>query len=235
MDIERNPYLKGKTIHSQSREIIANVYRVCDEEARNNAFKLPLKRKIDRVSLYTGVSQDSVRKIHREDEERRKEHPDQMLSSPGKNRPRPSIKDKFDDADFGIIRRTIQNFYLEQKIVPTTKKILNKLREVMDFPYSRETLRRLLKANGFYFRKCQNKRKILMEKPSILHWRYKYIRSMRKYREEGRHIIYIDETWVDNDLTFQKCWQSHDVFGIISNIRANGKLLIFLILVYLSI
>lgn len=225
MDIPKNSYLMGKTIHAQSREIIANVYNVCDEEARNNAFKLPLKRKMDRVSLYTGVSQSLVRKIHKEDEKRRIEQPGQMLSSPGRKRSRLSIKDKFDFGDFAIIRRTIQDFYLEQKIVPTTTKLLIKLREIMDFPYSRESLRKLLKANGFYFRKCQNKRKILMEKPTVLHWRYKYIRNIRKYREDGHHIIYIDETWVDNDLTFHKCWQSADVFGIISNIRASGKYL----------
>ncbi|XP_050301482.1 uncharacterized protein LOC126739728 [Anthonomus grandis grandis] len=60
----------------------------------------------------------------------------------------------------------------------------------------------------------------------ILHWRYKYINAIQKYRNEGRNIVYIDETWVDNDLTFQKCWQSTDVFGITSNIRASGRLVI---------
>lgn len=66
-------------------------------------------------------------------------------------------------------------------------------------------------------KKCQ------MERPTILHWRYKYIKSIRKYRKEGCNIIYIDETWLDNDLTFRKCWQSNDVFGIVNNIRASGK------------
>nr|CAH7725743.1 unnamed protein product [Callosobruchus chinensis] len=65
----------------------------------------------------------------------------------------------------------------------------------MEFSYSTESLKLLLKANGFYWRKCQNKRKILMEKPNILHWRYKYLRSIKRYREEGRNIIYLDETW----------------------------------------
>jgi len=172
-----------------------------------------------------------VKRIKNEDEIRRKENPEKLLSSPGKSRPRPSIKDKIDEADFSIIRRTIQKFYLELKVVPTLGKLLRKLQEDMDFPYSKYTLRRLLKANGFFFRKCGNKRKILMERPNILHWRYKYLREIKKYREEGRNIVYLDETWADNDLTFKKCWQSNDLFGIISNISSTGKF--FVICTYL--
>lgn len=61
-----NEYTHGKTLHSQTREVIANVYRVCDEESQSNAFKLPLKRKLERFALYTGVSVGAVQKIHKE-------------------------------------------------------------------------------------------------------------------------------------------------------------------------
>lgn len=65
-------FIRGKTLHSQSREIIANVYNVCDEESKNNSFNLPLKRKLERVSMYTGASIGVIKKIHKEDEERKK-------------------------------------------------------------------------------------------------------------------------------------------------------------------
>lgn len=218
-----NKYIYGKTLRSQTREVIANVYSVCEEEANNDAVKIPLKRKLDRVALYTGASKSSIRRIHDEDEERNRLHRDNLLSSPGKKRPRPTVVQKVDDFDFGIIRRTIEKFYLVFKVVPTTRKLLKELKKEINFPYGRESLRQLLKANGFYWRKCQNKRKILMERPNILHWRYKYIKAIKKYRGEGRNIIYIDETWVDNDLTFKKCWQSDSVFGVVSNISSTGK------------
>jgi hypothetical protein len=32
-------------------------------------------------------------------------------------------------------------------------------------------------------------------------------------RSEGRQIFYLDERWVDSNLTFKKCWQSEDVKG----------------------
>lgn len=213
---------RGKTLHHEAREVIANVIKICDEEAANKAFKLPITSKTERAALYTGVGRSTIVRIRKENEERMRNDPQKPLSSPGKKRPRPSIIDKVDNFDFSIIRRTIEEFYLELKVVPTTDKLLTKLREKIDFPYGRDSLRLLLKANGFHWRKSQNKRKILMEKPNILHWRYKYIRDIRKFRAENKNIIYLDETWVDNDLTFKKCWQSESVFGVVSNISSTG-------------
>ena len=112
-----NPYTRGKTLHSQTREVISNVYNVCGEESKQNCFKLPLKRKLERVAMYTGVSISAVRKIHNEDEERKENNPDQLLSSPGKKRTRLSAVENMDNFDFGIVRRTIENFYLELKSV----------------------------------------------------------------------------------------------------------------------
>lgn len=86
MEPTKNPYIRGKTLHSQTREVIANVYNVCDEESINNNFKLPLKRKLERVAMYTGVSVTVVKKIHKEDVERKENIPEKLLSSPGKKK-----------------------------------------------------------------------------------------------------------------------------------------------------
>jgi len=51
-----NIYTQGKALHSQTREVIANIYRVCDEEGTNNFCQVPLKRKLERAALYAGVS-----------------------------------------------------------------------------------------------------------------------------------------------------------------------------------
>lgn len=215
--------LKGKVLHSQAREVVANVIRVCDEEAINNAFKVPLKNKTERAMLYTGVGRSTIGKIRKEDQDRRQQNLTTPLSSPGKKRNRTSVVEKVDDVDFRIIRGIIEKFYVEYKIVPTVRKLLSKIREEMNFPYGRESLRKLIKSHGFYWRRSQNRRKILVEKPSILHLRYKYSRAIRQYRSEGRNIVYIDETWADTDLTFKKCWQSEDVFGVVENIGSSGK------------
>lgn len=42
----------------------------------------------------------------------------------------------------------------------------------------------------------------------------------------GKKTIYIDETWLDNDITVNKCWQNEQVFGVTSNMRSSGRLIV---------
>ncbi|XP_025191753.1 uncharacterized protein LOC112592004 [Melanaphis sacchari] len=56
------------------------------------------------------------------------------------------------------------------------------------------TLWRLLKSMGFQFSK-RGRNSALIENDDIRAWRRRYIRDIRKYREEGRPIYYLDETW----------------------------------------
>ncbi|KAJ8317682.1 hypothetical protein KUTeg_005586, partial [Tegillarca granosa] len=47
---------------------------------------------------------------------------------------------------------------------------------------------------GFNWKKCSTNRKILMEKPDIVSKRINYLREIKKLRETGHNIIYMDET-----------------------------------------
>nr|CAH7763762.1 unnamed protein product [Callosobruchus chinensis] len=110
----------------------------------------PLVARNGRAAFYTGVHERTISKIRKEDAEWKRTNPQQQLSSPGKERPRPSVLEKVEKADFYSIRK-IEKFYCEYKVVPTFRKLLIKVREEMEFSYSRESLRLLLKANGFYW------------------------------------------------------------------------------------
>ena len=219
---------KGQTLRSGAREIILNVTQRCEEEAINKAFKIPLHAPTKRAAFYTGVGETTIKKIKREHQDRMQNEPDALLKSPGKKRHRPDICEKIDDFDFQVIRRTIEDCYLVDKRVPTCQQLVAKIRQKIDFPYGRRSLNRLLKKNGFFWRKCKNKRKVPMERPQIMHWRLLYLRALKKYQNEEKSIIYIDETWVDNDMTVKKCWQSdvHKVFGVTSGIRSTGRLIV---------
>jgi hypothetical protein len=51
---------------------------------------------------------------------------------------------------------------------------------------------------------------------------------MKQARTEGREIFYLDESWVDTNLTFQKCWQKKgEVEGVMSTGSAANRLIIF--------
>ncbi|XP_054265845.1 uncharacterized protein LOC128988514 [Macrosteles quadrilineatus] len=79
---------------------------------------------------------------------------------------------------------------------------------------------------GFKWKKCGSKRKCLIERPDIVNWRFKYLRGIRKLREQKRKIFYLDETWIDSNLTFQKCWQSVDVDGVLPDMNASNRVIV---------
>ena len=47
-----------------------------------------------------------------------------------------------------------------------------------------------------------------MKRQDVVLARIKYLRLMKKYREEGRPIIYTDETFIHTSHASQKAWQS---------------------------
>jgi hypothetical protein len=40
--------------------------------------------------------------------------------------------------------------------------------------------------------------------PKFVSWRYKYLVQVKRFREEGKYIFYVDESWVDSNITFSK-------------------------------
>lgn len=79
----------------------------------------------------------------------------------------PRSKNKRDYGDFQVIRWTIEDFYLNLKIVEQN------IKDEMDLKYG---YKKNLAFVGFYdqedsFGACQNKRKLLIERLIIFHWR----------------------------------------------------------------
>jgi hypothetical protein len=85
------------------------------------------------------------------------------------------------------------------------------LKERINFDWKVTTLRRILKEMGFKWKRCGSRRKILIERKNIVNWRCAYLQQIRKFREMGKPILYLDETWVDANLAFRKCWQNKEV------------------------
>ena len=56
-----------------------------------------------------------------------------------------------------------------------------------------------------------NRTSLLIEKPEIVCWRRKYLRTIKKYRDEGKRIFYLDETWLNEGYTVAKTWQDKNV------------------------
>lgn len=52
----------------------------------------------------------------------------------------------------------------------------------------------------------ENNRKILIEKSNIGLKRIEYLKKVRKYRQDGRSIVYTDESYVHSTHTTSKFW-----------------------------
>jgi len=114
------------------------------------------------------------------------------VSSPDKTK----IFKNIDDFDKYAIRRKIHQFWFNREL-PTLGKILTVINEDQSLPsFSRTSLYRLIKSMEFEYVK-RGRNSALLEKNEIILWRRRYIRDLRKYREEGRQIYYLDETWVN--------------------------------------
>jgi hypothetical protein len=97
---------------------------------------------------------------------------------------------------------------------------------MINFNWKVTTLRRILKEMGFKWKRCGFRRKILFEREDIVNWRCAYLQQIRTFRETGKPILYLNETWVDANLTFRKCWQNKEVVGITTNVNASNRLIV---------
>ncbi|XP_035223741.1 uncharacterized protein LOC118196400 [Stegodyphus dumicola] len=72
----------------------------------------------------------------------------------------------------------------------------------------------------------QNKRKVFIERSDIVLKRTQYLRKVRQLRRERRPLIYLDETWVDCNITFSKWWQSQAVLGVVQRGNASQRIIV---------
>ncbi|XP_031354629.1 uncharacterized protein LOC116179062 [Photinus pyralis] len=133
------------------------------------------------------------------------------ISSPKKRMKRKGaqVNDRlrvYDQDIQSVIRRKVHSFFVEN-ILPTMNSILTSINSDDDLPnFKRSTLHNLLKDIGFEFQKMGRK-SILIERDDIIRWRHKYLRCIKKYREEGRNIVYTDESWVNVGHAVNKAWR----------------------------
>jgi hypothetical protein len=69
-------------------------------------------------------------------------------------------------------------------------------------------------------------RNILIERENIVNWRCAYLQQIGKFRETGKPILCLDETWVDASLAFRKCWQNKEFVGITTNVNTPNRLIV---------
>ncbi|KAF8789369.1 hypothetical protein HNY73_007309 [Argiope bruennichi] len=80
--------------------------------------------------------------------------------------------------DFYVIRQTVSQFYARNE-VSSLRTLLPAVKEKTNFPWKVKTLRCVLQKIGFKWKRSVDKRKIVMERPDIVQWRYSVGSSTR--------------------------------------------------------
>ena len=96
----------------------------------------------------------------------------------------------------GIGRTTVTELISKER-----SRLHEKIVREMGFKGSVSSCRRVIRRLGFRWRRSKDNRKILIERHDIRSKRLKYLREIRQYREEGRPIVYVDETYIHSTHT----------------------------------
>ncbi|KAK9679633.1 hypothetical protein QE152_g39845 [Popillia japonica] len=111
---------KGRILHSQAREIIANVLQFMKDEAANKCCTIPITNFKERLIAATKTMERTYRDIVKEADVR-------LRAASGfssrKKRKRPSPKSLMAERETEVIRTIVHNFYITEKRRPTLKGI----------------------------------------------------------------------------------------------------------------
>ena len=105
-------------------------------------------------------------------------------------------KYKIDEFDRDLIRNVIYKFYA-QITLPTAIMIMDKIKNDIDI--SMFVLYDTLKDLGFCWRRTGDDRRVAIERSETVAARSKYLRDIDRARRAGQSIIYLDETWVNQN------------------------------------
>ena len=113
-----------------------------------------------------------------------------------------------------------------KKIAPTVSKIKKEIEDTIKT--SKSTLTLTLLDLGYKYKKSGDNRKLLYDQRSVINDRCNYLRTIRKFREDGYEIVYLDETWVNQNHATDYMWLPVDGSDAPKIPSGNGKRLIVL-------
>jgi hypothetical protein len=178
-----------------------------EEEARGNK-RHSVTQPLEQTAACFGLSRRSIINIRN-----RLEKGEQWEDEETRNRamevPEPFVS---------VVREAIVNIYADKEHV-TLDTLLQKLASGVRtratcWEWSRATLYRFLTAQmGYNYGARTTYYQELKEDVAIAAQRIAYIKQVKKFRAEGWHIFYQDETWINKNMTPAMIWLDADGKG----------------------
>ncbi|CAI6359748.1 unnamed protein product [Macrosiphum euphorbiae] len=173
----------GKVVHTSQKQTIIDRY----SDILSTDPDIKYENLVTKLSAACGIGILTVKNTISEYKRTGK------VSSPLNNKKRRTVIDKVDEYDISAIRQKIHEFWFRREI-PTLAKIIRVVNDDPDLPnITRSSFQRLLKSMQFEYTK-RDKNIALTEREDLVTWRRNYISDIRRYRQEGRTIYFLDET-----------------------------------------
>ncbi|XP_066965438.1 uncharacterized protein [Macrobrachium rosenbergii] len=185
----------------RDRERIYSVFKYFSAEKENGGPLVDVSKASIRTADATNVSISTVERVCREARDTMEVFRKPVFEE--KKRKRSKTVTGLDDFDKVVLRRKILQSY-ERKELPTIEKVLHEMKENIGFKGSRESLRKIMREIGFRYAKV-NVRRFLMERHDVQCTRARFLEKMHRVRERVQTVIYLDETWVNQNYSVGKC------------------------------
>lgn len=198
---------------------IVNLYSYFEAERRSGKLRTRLDRTILRVAEALKIKYKTV---------------DYVCKSLGKSsacavtppKAKMGRKPRLDAFDQDVVRQRANRMITERKVVSV--KALQESLSQDSFTVSKSLIYRTLISQGFKYKKTADNKKCLSEGYDTIAQRSSFLRKIKHCREEGREIIYTDETWVNAHHTRSSQWFSPEGKGCREPPSGKGQRLIIL-------
>lgn len=149
------------------------------------------------------------------------------FTSPRKTINKQKPKSTVDEFDEEVIRKIIYRYASVNNRRPTMAAVFQRVKEELaSFRGKLSSFRRVVHKMGFRWKKTQDNRKTLVEKPEIRGKRVEFLRKLQLYKKEGKNIVYTDETYLHSSHTVPKAWDDGTTNCLKSPVSKGQRLII---------
>ena len=140
----------------------------------------------------------------------RSDSPSETVASPltpAHSQPPPATPTVFDSFTVGAIRRHVHaKFAAKETFTIGTLTESLKTASIISTETSEMTMWRVLHNMGFRYRTSQRKMYLRKESLDVVCRRVGVLRALQRHRNEGRQVVYVDETWFTTRMQHNREW-----------------------------